>query len=202
MRPEADRRKAHDPDGEVDARDTAEALVKLHGVRTGYNGWLPPFTAHIEDARRILAERPLPALAPDDRAFLIETERRLSAALADRQLTVRPLHGDAHLGNVLATAEGPRWMDFEAACLGPIEWDLTALGSDGLGCYPNANLDVLELMRRVRSLCVAVWCWAKPQRAPKLRQAAEHHLQRLRAHECARPRGCIVRTLPQPISSY
>ena len=39
-------------------------------------------------------------------------------------LPAQPIHGDAHLGNVLA---GGRWLDFDEACLGPPEWDLACL---------------------------------------------------------------------------
>lgn len=38
----------------------------------------------------------------------------------------RPLHGDAHTGNVLNTKAGPRWLDFEDVCSGPVEWDLAS----------------------------------------------------------------------------
>lgn len=39
----------------------------------------------------------------------------------------RPLHGDAHPGNLLATDDGWRWSDFEDTCAGPVEWDLACL---------------------------------------------------------------------------
>lgn len=39
----------------------------------------------------------------------------------------RPLHGDAHTGNVLMTPDGPRWTDFEDVCVGPVEWDLASM---------------------------------------------------------------------------
>jgi len=172
----------HDARAEVDAGSAARAFAEVHGALAGYDGLLPPFTIPIEGAGRILADHPLPALAPEDRAFLKGTHRRLSAALAGRPLAMRPLHGDAHLGNVLATPAGPRWTDFEAACLGPVEWDLASLGEDALDPSVHLDRDLLELMGRLRSLCVAAWCWTKPDRAPELREAAEHHLHRLQAH--------------------
>jgi aminoglycoside phosphotransferase (APT) family kinase protein len=107
---------------------------------------------------------------------------RLCAALAGRPLVMRPLHGEAHLGNVLVTPAGPRWTDFEGSCLGPVEWDLAGLGEDALDPSAHVDRDLLELMGRLRSLCVAVWCWMNPDRAPELREAAEHHLHRLQAH--------------------
>ena len=44
-------------------------------------------------------------------------EGRLAAAF---------LHGDTHLGNVIIVGRdsGVIWMDLEAACIGPREWDV------------------------------------------------------------------------------
>jgi aminoglycoside phosphotransferase (APT) family kinase protein len=43
----------------------------------------------------------------------------------------RILHGDSHCGNVLWTAGGPLWSDWEDAHLGPLEWDLACLVTAG-----------------------------------------------------------------------
>ncbi len=171
----------HDPAREVDACAAGRSLEELHATLTSYDGPLPPFTAQIDDAARVLATEPLPALTRSDRAFLADSHASLSAALSAHQLAARPLHGEPHSGNVLATTEGPCWIDFEAACLGPVEWDVGCLGSEALRHFPHLDHDLLELMGRLRSLCVAVWCWRNPERAPELREAAEHHLHRLRA---------------------
>ena len=40
------------------------------------------------------------------------------------ELSEQPVHGDAHLGNVLA---GGLWLDLDEACAGPPEWDLACL---------------------------------------------------------------------------
>jgi aminoglycoside phosphotransferase (APT) family kinase protein len=37
------------------------------------------------------------------------------------------VHGDAHSGNVIVGPEGPVLCDFDSACVGPPEWDLTPL---------------------------------------------------------------------------
>ena len=41
---------------------------------------------------------------------------------------LRPVHGDAHAGNVLP---GPVWHDWEDAQLGCVEWDLACLVAPG-----------------------------------------------------------------------
>ncbi|MCP9489248.1 MAG: aminoglycoside phosphotransferase family protein [Solirubrobacteraceae bacterium MAG38_C4-C5] len=172
---------ANDPARTVEASDAGRSLGELHAALNGYDGPLPSFSAQIDDAAWILATDPLPALPASDRAFLTEAHAGLSAALSAHDLAARPLHGEPHSRNVLATPDGPCWIDFEAACLGPLEWDVACLGGESLRQFPHVDHDLLELMGRLRSLCVAVWCWMDPDRAPELREAAEHHLHRLRA---------------------
>ena len=48
-------------------------------------------------------------------------------------------------------------IDFESVCSGPLEWDLSAMPCIGAGIF-SVDIDVLALLRRLRSLCVAVWC--------------------------------------------
>ncbi len=67
----------------------------------------------------------------------------------------RPLHGDAHTGNVLLTRQGPLWTDFEDVCVGPVEWDLASLtvSDEAVTAYP-ATLDrtLLDDCRDLRRL--------------------------------------------------
>lgn len=39
----------------------------------------------------------------------------------------QPLHGDAHFGNLMNTADGLRWTDWEDTFSGPVEWDLASI---------------------------------------------------------------------------
>jgi aminoglycoside phosphotransferase (APT) family kinase protein len=72
--------------------------------------------AMLAEARR-LATRALPEVLP-------AVERALAALGAAPQ---RIVHGDSHPGNVLWSADGPLWGDWEDAHLGPLEWDLACL---------------------------------------------------------------------------
>src|SRR3954454_2714113 len=77
---------------------------------------------------------------------------------------VQPLHGDAHLNNVLP---GPLWNDWEDTSLGPVGWDAACLlaGRQGRGrqeaAYAASRLGLdpgeLELWIEARSLQIAVW---------------------------------------------
>lgn len=72
-------------------------------------------------------------------AMLAEARRLAAGALpeivppVDRALATlgaaphRIVHGDSHPGNVLWTAGGPLWSDWEDAHLAPLEWDLGCL---------------------------------------------------------------------------
>jgi aminoglycoside/choline kinase family phosphotransferase len=82
-------------------------------------------------------------------------------AAADRLLPLaltwprRPLHGDAHTGNLLQSGDGPRWIDFEDVCAGPVEWDLASrtLTDAFVDAYPgDVNPARLEDCRDLRSL--------------------------------------------------
>jgi Phosphotransferase enzyme family len=60
------------------------------------------------------------------RALVTSDELR---AFADRlpPLDGRPIHGDAHLRNVLWSPDGPLWGDLENVCRGPVAFDLASL---------------------------------------------------------------------------
>jgi hypothetical protein len=70
-------------------------------------------------------------------------------------------------------------IDFESVCSGPVEWDLSALPGVGAGVF-SVDADLLALLRRLRSLCVAVWCWSRSRRSTALDRAARTHSGLLR----------------------
>jgi thiamine kinase-like enzyme len=39
----------------------------------------------------------------------------------------QPLHGDAHLGNLMSTTRGLLWTDWEDGFAGPVEWDVASI---------------------------------------------------------------------------
>lgn len=169
------------------------ALARCHAALRGlpHRGhddeaaWAP-----LTEALRLL-DQPLvrQRAAKADHALVRQGLLSLSAALRAHPAPLQWLHGDAHLNNVRSTADGPLWLDWEDACLGPLEWDLACLvaasrvlGSDG--DWPEAALlgwraegppideALLALCIEARTLFVCAWTWwlgpADPARAPRL----------------------------------
>lgn len=113
---------------QVSSADFGAMLGTLHEALASYTGDLPPLVGPLTDISTALTVSSDPAL------------HRAAAELVPLALTWprRPLHGDAHTGNVLMTPTGPHWTDFEDVCVGPLEWDLASmtLTDEALHAYP------------------------------------------------------------------
>jgi aminoglycoside phosphotransferase (APT) family kinase protein len=166
--------KARDDEDRDLVSRAAFALRHVHDAFADYSGDLPPIREKFEECASLLRQpAALPILAAEDRTFLLRTYEVLVESLAALPADLVPIHGDAQLGNVLFTLSGPLWTDFEAASLGPREWD--ASGVPHLPAFLSLNPDIFEIMVRLRSLCVVVWCSALAE-DPDKREAAEYHL--------------------------
>ncbi|RST29443.1 aminoglycoside phosphotransferase family protein [Sphingomonas ginkgonis] len=165
----------------AEIRAAADALVLVHAALDDFAGSLPPLADKLEGCAAILADPArTPRLAAADRAFLAREVERLGRAIGVAGGRDRPLHGDAHLGNVLVGAAGAVWLDFESACRGPLEWDVASLPATAWPRFPAAEPRLLRLMGELRSLCVATWCWAEYERSAASAEAAAYHLALLR----------------------
>ena len=174
-------RVAHRPAGDRDAVLAAETLQAVQAALANYSGTLPSFLEKVDQCRSLLIkDGSLPSLTPADRMFLLAQHECLRERLAALPWTAIPLHGDPHLGNVLVTNAELKWTDFESVCLGPLEWDLACLPEASLGVFRAIDQQLCAVLRDLRSFCVAVWCWAEPDRSGETREAAEYHLQRLK----------------------
>jgi hypothetical protein len=136
----------------VSAADFGAMLGPLHDALASYTGELPPLAGPLTDIATALSVSSDPTL------------HRAAAELVPLALSWprRPLHGDAHTGNVLMTPGGPLWTDFEDVCVGPVEWDLASMTitDDALGTYPG-HLDRSRLadcrdLRRLQVLASLV----------------------------------------------
>lgn len=168
-----------DYDDRKEVARAADALQRVHDALADYPGALPSYSDRIEECAGLL-RRPdaLPGLAVEDRTFLMRAYDRLSSALAAFDIRHAPIHGDAHMGNVFITPDGPRWTDFETACTGPREWDVS--GVPHLPAFKPLDSRLYGVISQMRSLCVVVWCSALSA-DPEKRAAAEYQLARLKA---------------------
>lgn len=174
------RRLVHDANAQAAGPGVGRSLICLHEALSVCGVLLPSFRVGLEGARGALADdRRVAALSPANRAFLRAAFDDLLAELADRTLTERALHGEPHDGNRLLTPSGLRWIDFEAACCGPLEWDLAFLPADARGAFGEVDLELLELLQTLNSARVATWCWIQA-RFPQMRWHGEHHLEAVR----------------------
>jgi Ser/Thr protein kinase RdoA (MazF antagonist) len=163
-----------------DGRVLGPLLTHVHDALLDYPGHVPRFTVELEDVGRILEDRGrLGRLSDEDHTFVVGVHREVQSSIPASSED-RLLHGSPHSGNWLEGPAGSVLLDFETACRGPVEWDLIALGEDALGAFHQIDRDLLALLRRMRSLCVAVKCWLDPDRAPEVKEAATVHLRLLR----------------------
>jgi len=153
----------HDPSHLPAPAEVASLLAGLHTALRDVELDLPRLgpCADVTGALNTLersASLPSAAVEP-----LRAENARLAGALAP--FPCRPLHGDAHPGNLLATPSGLKWNDFEDTWLGPLGWDLACLATSGridgaavVAAYPGA-VDAAELAVcvRLRTLLGVVW---------------------------------------------
>jgi hypothetical protein len=122
-------------------------LRDLHDGLDGYRGDLPVLVGPLTDIAT--------AMRLSDHRLLHDTAAWLLPLVGT--WPTRPVHGDAHAGNVLHTASGPLWLDFEDVCLGPVEWDLASrtLSDEHADAYPGGiDRQRLQDCRTLRNLQV------------------------------------------------
>jgi aminoglycoside/choline kinase family phosphotransferase len=173
----------NDPESAPSPREVAASLRELHRTLMRFEGELPSFEASLDLARTALwDDDQMRALSVSDRSMLRLAFDRLLAEVRARRVVVRPLHGEAHDRNVLVTPQGLRWIDFEGACMGPLEWDLAFLPEQAVDAFPEADTQLLSQLRTLNSARVATWCFARWE-FPELRWHARFHLEQVRRAE-------------------
>lgn len=168
-------------DSTIIENQLGDMLTAFHRAFTHYPDALPDFMDNLDRAKSFLEEaEKTPQLPQADRSFLLEIAASIEQALGNAHFSRHPLHGDPHLdGNIVWSKDGPLLVDFEAACLGSYEWDLTSL-ERALVPYPSADRNLLRTLSTMRSLTVSTWCWTQYGRAPEVDEAAHVHLNLLR----------------------
>jgi Phosphotransferase enzyme family len=119
------------------------------------------------------------ALPTPDRQTLRHAIDALYPQIDAFDFLARTLHGEPHLGNVVATPGGLRWVDLEDVCVGPLEWDLAFLPEEAVTVFTGIDIELLGLLRILNSACVATWCWLRADIDGMLWHA-NHHLERVK----------------------
>jgi hypothetical protein len=165
----------------ADERMAAASLQRVHAALADLDADLPSFITKVESCEALLRDpAEAPKLACSDRAFLERVYWTLRPQLSSVAGTWQPLHGDTHIGNALIGKSGAVWMDLEATCIGPIEWDVVNLPAATWSEFSGIDAGLMRLFADVRSLCVAVWCWAEFHRNAATAEAAIYHLGELK----------------------
>ncbi|MDT0331497.1 phosphotransferase family protein [Nocardiopsis lambiniae] len=161
-----------DRDKEPDYAANSESVADLHAAMRGYPGRLSFLSAaeprSITEGLVLLEGHPdLIGPADLDRARrewrVLEPLVRSRAAFEEAfpGIELQPVHGDSPPANVFSGVDGDLYADFELVTLGPVEWDLAALGPDLESAYDRGarrngmrtlNEDVLGFVNAVGML--------------------------------------------------
>lgn len=160
--------------------DLARTLRRVHVALRSCDVELPSFFVAIDHARAALSDdNQMAALSRRDLVLLREAFDEWARAVRDWPTSEQPLHGEPHLGNVIATAGGLHFVDFEAVSLGPMEWDLASMDAEVSDAFDDVDRDLLDLLRLLNSARIATWGLAGAQH-PSMRAIGEHHLEIVR----------------------
>jgi aminoglycoside phosphotransferase (APT) family kinase protein len=109
----------------VDGRDLGRVLRQVHALPAPE--FALPRWAPLDDVHRRIADAE--ELSAPDRRFLEDRCAEMENRLTGLRTVLPPgvLHGDAHLGNLIASPDGPVICDFDSTSVGPREWDLSTL---------------------------------------------------------------------------
>ncbi|MEU9634502.1 aminoglycoside phosphotransferase family protein [Streptomyces tendae] len=190
---EGDRKPAY---GELGA-----VLRDLHTLRIPAGLELPPFQPFDKQELRIDRAQ----IPEDDRSFLRKRWRELQDRYAELRFETAqgPVHGDAHVQNLMVDDRGQVILiDFEAFCYDHPEWDLmvTAVEHHSLGWQSDEQYDAFvsaygrdlydwpgyETLRGLQELGMTTWLMQNIQEDERM--AAEYHRRIAALRHDAAPR--------------
>jgi hypothetical protein len=158
----------------------ARALRELHRALGQTRVLLPRLADRFDEVRRLLDdERVTGALDGEGRVCLRAALDRVSAAVAESPAELA-LHTEPHDGNRLTVGGVVVYIDLEAVCIGPVEWDLAYL-PDAVAeeVWPDHDRRLRRRLHVGVSACVSTYCWRHVTSRPgdsEMRWHAEHHL--------------------------
>jgi Ser/Thr protein kinase RdoA (MazF antagonist) len=113
--------------GPADPAAAGAALRDVHEGLRGFHGALPVFGLVTEAEALLAMVAAEETIDPGTAHALHDRIEELREMMVPLRGPVQPLHGDAHLRNVLNGPGGPLWNDFEDTCIGPVHWDAACL---------------------------------------------------------------------------
>jgi Phosphotransferase enzyme family len=159
----------------VTSADLGQMLRQLHALPEPTSFQLPGFSPmpKVEERIHRLPER---LLSRADAEFLLHRRHEIATEFTTLEFVLPPgpVHGDAHAGNLMRSANGTiKLIDFEDFCYGPREWDVAveAVRYQSLG-WVNENdyrsyateygFDVIDwpgfrVVRAARELNMTTW---------------------------------------------
>ena len=170
------------------------ALREAHRALAAYDTTTLPVWGNVEEARLVFARARF-FTEPERQRMLRAWEKvdEIVASAEARTASFQAVHGDAHIGNVLATARGAVWTDWEDAFVGPVEWDIASLRSKAeLFGEERADIDAMTAayggdydadlaveLGLVRNVQVISWLAIFAERHPELLDRMRTRLDRL-----------------------
>lgn len=148
-------------------QDYARALRDLHRGLRKIDLDAPRAADRVDEARRLVAD-PVrsPRLDDVDRELLVTTLADLGGALQGSGVTDQLLHGEPHPGNLIATADGPVFVDLETCCRGPVEFDLAHAPPEVATHYPDVDAELLRHCRMLVLAMITAWRWDRDDQFP------------------------------------
>lgn len=151
--------------GEQNPQETGQTLRTCHELLRTFSHPLPVLGIMTETLAILETRELFPA--PTQRML---HDRLSSSTDALKGYPAQPLHGDAHMGNLINTTRGLLLTDWEDAFSGPVEWDIASLiwnakildddnqaVSAILDAYGSVNSDALQQSMIARAAVITAW---------------------------------------------
>lgn len=157
------------------------ALERLHAGLREIEVATPHVRDRVAEVARDLTDLDVTPDLPDaDRELLLDAVHRLTGSILDRGLPDQLLHGEPHPGNVLDTEDGLRFVDFENAAHGPVEYDLAWVPKDVRAHYPPIDEALLDDCRGLVLTIIAAYRWRRDDEHPSGRDGGVAFLDAVR----------------------
>jgi hypothetical protein len=166
-----------------DSETVGKMLAELHAVLKEYPGELPLLAPPFNDIPRGIErlQQVGNILSDEDLRVLRETYDTSIGQFKNLSVSLQALHGDAHAYNLIPTAKGLLWNDFEDTCMGSIGWDLVNLDDAGRKAYGDIpDLETLEIYQILRKIHGIVWVFSLSPEFPDWVEYAQTMLNELR----------------------